>query len=50
MTRPSLDGTLADGAAAPILSAVPKFREEFLYHVEHKRCLSGRGAKALVTA
>ncbi len=40
---------LADGAAAPILSAVPKFRDEFLYHVEHKRCLSGEKA-ALVNA
>ena len=39
---------LADGAAAPTLSAIKKFRSEFLYHVEHKRCLSG--AKALVTA
>jgi NADH-quinone oxidoreductase subunit F len=40
---------LADGAAAPILSAVPKFRDEFLYHVTHKRCLAGPKA-ALVTA
>jgi NADH-quinone oxidoreductase subunit F len=39
---------LADGAAAPTLSAIKKFRSEFLYHVEHKRCLSG--AKAMVTA
>ena len=30
---------LADGAAAPILSGVAKFRDEFLYHVEHKRCV-----------
>src|SRR4029453_17645885 len=32
---------LADGAAAPILSGVAKFRDEFQYHVEHKRCLVG---------
>ena len=40
---------LADGAAAPVLSAVPKFRDEFLYHVEHKRCM-GAGKPQLVTA
>jgi len=40
---------LADGAAAPLLSSVAKFRDEFLYHVEHKRCLSGAKA-AMVTA
>ena len=40
---------LADGAAAPILSAVPKFRDEFLYHVEHKRCMAGVKAD-MVTA
>ena len=39
---------LADGAAAPILSGVAKFRDEFLHHVEHKRCLVGK--KAMVTA
>ena len=39
---------LADGAAAPILSGVAKFRDEFLYHVEYKRCMVGK--KALVTA
>ena len=27
--------------SAPVLSAVPKFRDEFLYHVEHKRCMGG---------
>ncbi len=40
---------LADGAAAPILSAIKKFRDEFVYHVEHKRCLSGARA-SMVTA
>ncbi|HTY40796.1 MAG TPA: NADH-quinone oxidoreductase subunit NuoF [Thermoanaerobaculia bacterium] len=39
---------LADGAAAPLLSAVAKFKDEFVFHVEHKRCLAG--TKALVTA
>src|SRR5262249_31988935 len=43
---------LADGAAAPLLSSVAKFRDEFLYHVKNKRCLAGAGAgtAALVTA
>jgi NADH-quinone oxidoreductase subunit F len=40
---------LADGAAAPILSGVAKFRDEFLHHVEHKRCLVGAKA-AMVPA
>ncbi len=40
---------LADGAAAPILSGVAKFRDEFQYHVEHKRCLVGPRA-AMVMA
>jgi NADH-quinone oxidoreductase subunit F len=39
---------LADGAAAPLLSAVAKFKDEFLYHVENKRCLAG--TRAMVTA
>jgi len=38
----------ADAAIAPPLSSVTKFREEYLYHVENKRCLVGK--KALVTA
>jgi NADH-quinone oxidoreductase subunit F len=38
----------ADAAIAPPLSSVKKFRDEYLYHVEHKRCMVG--AKALVTA
>ena len=40
---------LADGAAAPLLSSVAKFRDEYLYHVEHKQCLAGAGSR-LVTA
>jgi NADH-quinone oxidoreductase subunit F len=38
----------ADAAIAPPLSSVQKFRDEYQYHVEQKRCLVG--AKALVTA
>ena len=38
----------SDAAIAPPLSSVKKFRDEYLYHVEHKRCLVG--SKALVTA
>jgi NADH-quinone oxidoreductase subunit F len=34
----------ADAAIAPVLSSVGKFREEFRYHVEQKRCLAGPGA------
>jgi NADH-quinone oxidoreductase subunit F len=37
----------ADAAIAPPLSSVKKFRDEYLYHVEHKRCLVG--SSALVT-
>ncbi len=42
----------ADAAIAPVLSSVGKFRDEFRYHVEQKRCLVGPGARAaeLVTA
>jgi NADH-quinone oxidoreductase subunit F len=40
---------LADGAAAPLLSSVAKFRDEFEYHVKNKRCMAGAAA-ALVTA
>ena len=36
----------ADAAIAPPLSSVQKFRDEYQYHVEQKRCLVG--AKALV--
>ena len=38
----------ADAAIAPPLSSVLKFREEYRYHVEHKRCLAG--SKSLATA
>jgi NADH-quinone oxidoreductase subunit F len=41
----------ADAAIAPVLSTVAKFRDEYLYHVAHQRCLVGAGAGAdLVTA
>ncbi|HSP93005.1 MAG TPA: NADH-quinone oxidoreductase subunit NuoF [Thermoanaerobaculia bacterium] len=42
----------ADAAIAPVLSSVGKFRDEFRYHVEQKRCLVGAGASRpeLVTA
>ncbi|HEX4441553.1 MAG TPA: NADH-quinone oxidoreductase subunit NuoF [Thermoanaerobaculia bacterium] len=41
---------LADGAAAPLLSSVKKFRDEYDYHVTHKRCMAGASAASLVTA
>jgi NADH-quinone oxidoreductase subunit F len=31
----------ADAAIAPVLSSIGKFRDEFRYHVENKRCLVG---------
>ncbi|HMF08739.1 MAG TPA: NADH-quinone oxidoreductase subunit NuoF [Thermoanaerobaculia bacterium] len=42
----------ADAAIAPVLSSVGKYRDEFRYHVEQKRCLVGprAGARELVTA
>ena len=42
----------ADAAIAPVLSSIGKFRDEFRYHVEQKRCLVGPrvGARELVTA
>ena len=33
----------ADAAIAPVLSSVGKFRDEYLHHVEQKRCLAGPG-------
>ena len=30
---------LGDAAIGPVISSVRKFRDEFMYHVEHKRCL-----------
>jgi NADH-quinone oxidoreductase subunit F len=30
---------LGDAAIGPVASAVAKFKDEFMYHVEHKKCL-----------
>ncbi|MBF0429271.1 MAG: NADH-quinone oxidoreductase subunit NuoF [Magnetococcales bacterium] len=32
---------LGDAAAGPILGAIRAFKEEFIYHVEHGRCMAG---------
>ena len=32
---------LGDAAIGPVISSVKKFRDEYLYHVEHKSCLPG---------
>ncbi|HSN68189.1 MAG TPA: NADH-ubiquinone oxidoreductase-F iron-sulfur binding region domain-containing protein, partial [Thermoanaerobaculia bacterium] len=32
---------LGDAAIGPVMSSVKKFRDEYLYHVEHKSCLPG---------
>lgn len=32
---------LGDAAIGPVISSVKKFRDEYLYHVEHKTCLPG---------
>ena len=32
---------LGDAACGPVSSAVKKFRDELMYHVEHKSCLPG---------
>jgi NADH-quinone oxidoreductase subunit F len=29
---------LADGAIAPIVSSIKRFKDEYLYHIEHKNC------------
>ncbi len=34
---------LGDAAAMPVRSFVKHFRDEFAYHVEHKRCMAGTG-------
>jgi hypothetical protein len=31
----------SDAAIAPVLSSIEKFRDEYRYHVENKRCLVG---------
>ncbi len=35
---------LADGGVAPVVSSIRLFREEYEYHIQHKRCLIRMGA------
>jgi len=35
---------LGDAAAMPVLSFIKHFRDEFQYHIDHKRCMVGAGA------
>jgi len=35
---------LGDAAAMPVASFIKHFRDEFAYHIEHKKCLVGPGA------
>ncbi len=35
---------LGDAAAMPVRAMIKNFRDEFVYHIEHKRCLVGPGA------
>ena len=37
---------LGDAAAMPVASFVKKFRDEFQYHVDHKKCLTGPRVRA----
>ena len=32
---------LGDAAAMPVRSFIKHFRDEFAYHIEHKRCMVG---------
>jgi NADH-quinone oxidoreductase subunit F len=32
---------LGDAAALPVKSFIKHFRDEFMYHIEHKKCLVG---------
>jgi NADH-quinone oxidoreductase subunit F len=41
---------LGDAAAMPVQGMLKHFRDEFVYHIEHKRCVVGPGAKAAVRA
>ena len=41
---------LGDAAALPVRGMIKHFRDEFAFHVEHKRCLVGAGAGAGVHA
>ena len=35
---------LGDAAAMPVRAMIKHFRDEFVHHVEHKRCVAGAGA------
>jgi NADH-quinone oxidoreductase subunit F len=35
---------LGDAAALPVKSFIQHFRDEFVHHIEHKRCLVGANA------
>ncbi|HRY90258.1 MAG TPA: NADH-ubiquinone oxidoreductase-F iron-sulfur binding region domain-containing protein, partial [Rubrivivax sp.] len=35
---------LGDAAAMPVRGMIKHFRDEFVHHVEHKRCVAGAGA------
>ena len=35
---------LGDAAAMPVRAMIKNFRDEFIYHIEHRRCLAGPGA------
>jgi NADH-quinone oxidoreductase subunit F len=37
---------LGDAAAMPVQGMLKHFRDEFVYHIEHKRCVVGPGAAA----
>ncbi len=41
---------LGDAAAMPVEGMLKHFRDEFVHHVEHKRCLVGPGARAAAAA
>lgn len=38
---------LGEAAAMPVQAFLKHFRDEFVYHIEHKACLVGGGARAL---
>ncbi len=40
---------LGDAAAMPVLSFVEKFRDEFQYHIDHKKCMVGPAADNIPT-
>jgi NADH-quinone oxidoreductase subunit F len=41
---------LGDAAAMPVQGMLKHFRDEFVHHIEHKRCVVGPGAAAAVRA